>query len=759
MRSVLFFFSLSLFTSLALQGQNNETNWWYFGYAGGIEFTTGSPVPAPGSPIATSEGSSSVSDKVTGNLLFYSDGQIVYDATHNPMPNGTGLMGGSSSTQSCLIVPLPGSTTIYYVFTTSELGISSGTRYSVVDMTLNGGLGDVVVASKNTLLFSPNSEQLAATKHANCTDWWIMTKELDNNVHHAYLLTSTGVSGPVTSTLGLSCGTISYGQGKFTPDGTKYAMAAGAAWNVQLFDFDNSTGILSNALTLASGVGFGEDVYGLSFSGDNTKLYVMRGSAGGSLYQYDISSGVPATILASATFIGSTGSYPQLQLAKDYKIYIASGGTSIGVINNPNVTGVGCGLAPASIPISGSCAIGMCNFPDSYFNETTPCLDELSAFAYGENVSCNGANDGMVWVSVSSGNEPYEYLWSPGGSTNDTLFNVGPGTYIVTVTDSVDSVSVDTIIITEPLPLNTVLNSTEDTICVGTNVTVSSALTGGTLPYSYQWSTGATDTLANVTDAPSSSGYITLDVTDQNGCTISDSVWVTVLPIPNILASPDTCLCPGSSVTLSASGTPGFIWSTGQTTANITVSPTTDTVYTVSYSNGYCSDVESIAICLHPEAFLVASNDTSIEYSIDGNQVELSAIGDAPFNWTPSTGLSCTPCANPTATLQETTTYTVTVTNAFGCTASDEVTVTVYYVLVIPNIITPNGDGFNDKFKILGLPPQSALSIFNRWGNLLFETSSYNNDWKADTDGTYYYVLKTPDGKDFSGFFHANDSK
>lgn len=160
----------------------------------------------------------------------------------------------------------------------------------------------------------------------------------------------------------------------------------------------------------------------------------------------------------------------------------------------------------------------------------------------------------------------------------------------------------------------------------------------------------------------------------------------------------------------------------------------------------------STFICVNPLPIVIASADTSVEFD---HLVTIHATGTGPFDWSPANSLSCTPCADPEADAQETTTYTVSTTNAFGCSAQDEVTVSIYYVIHIPNIITPNGDGLNDFFHIIGMPPNSAIQIFNRWGNLLYESPSYDNTWSIETDGVYYYVLTTPDGKDFHGFFHV----
>jgi gliding motility-associated-like protein len=514
-----------------------ETSHWFFGFNGGLDFSSGIPLPESGSPIATSEGTASISDPVTGNLLFYTDGTTVYDATHSPMPNGSGLNGCSSSTQAALIVPQPGSNHIYYIFTNDCIENNGllGSNYSIVDMNLHSGLGDVT-ASKNILLHTPCSEQLCAVKHANCEDWWIMTKELNTNVYRLHCLTSAGLLPSVNTAIGLGLSLEPYGQAKFSPDGAHLAAATGGIFTfdyqgmVQLFDFDNSTGLLSNPLTILDS-SHHEDTYGLSFSSDNSKLYIGRGLAAADLYQYTISSGVPATILASATNIGSLGTYSQLQLARDFKIYIsnASGPGGFSVIDNPNTTGTACGLSVGTITIAGSSFLGVCNFPDSYFNEAGPCNTTTMEVDAGSWIrdSCGAADSAAAWITVTNGISPYAIVWSPGGYTNDTVANIPEGTYTVTVTDSAGNVA---------------------------------------------------------------TGHITISFTDE--------------------------LC----------------------------------------------DV------------------------------------------------------------------------------------------IIPNIITANGDGINDVFKITGLPPGSTLHIYNRWGNPVFKTESYNNDWSSTNDGVYFYILKTSDKREFKGF-------
>ena len=118
------------------QGQNNN---WYFGLNAGITFNTNPPSALTNGQLNTFEGCAAISDNA-GNLLFYTDGTTVYNKLHAIMTNGSALFGHLSSTQSAIIVPLPGSNTIYYIFTLDAFAGTHGVCYSIVDMTLILGL-------------------------------------------------------------------------------------------------------------------------------------------------------------------------------------------------------------------------------------------------------------------------------------------------------------------------------------------------------------------------------------------------------------------------------------------------------------------------------------------------------------------------------------------------------------------------------------------------------------------------------------------
>jgi hypothetical protein len=227
MKQYILAYSLLLFwcfctVSLTAQTGNN----WYFGNQAAISFNTSPPTVLYNSQMSTIEGSSSISNGA-GQLLFYTNGVVVYNSNHQVMANGTGLLGHRSATNAALIIKKPGNDPLYYIFTSdaAENSYNNGYRYSIVDMSLNGGLGEVV--TKNVLLYAKCSEKLTAVKHGNGVDVWIVTKDYLGNAYRVYLLTCGGlVSNPVLSNAGLptlAANTLRVGALKASPDGTMLA--------------------------------------------------------------------------------------------------------------------------------------------------------------------------------------------------------------------------------------------------------------------------------------------------------------------------------------------------------------------------------------------------------------------------------------------------------------------------------------------------------------------------------------------------------
>jgi hypothetical protein len=366
-----------IFASLLSYSQHQTDN-WYFGWNAGIDFSSGTPVAITGGALVTTEGCSSISDNA-GNLLFYTDGVSVWNRNNIVMPNGTGLFGSVSSTQSALVVPKPGSSTEYYIFTLDEIGGPNGFCYSIVDMTLDGGLGDVTI--KNDSILGNVTEKLTAVQQSSTGDYWVAVHEWGTDAFYAYLLTSSGLSAPVISNTGIVHSNASiqytYGQMKFNPCGDMIAAAMGYLDTVEVFSFDNLTGVISNPITLP----IGAHTYGVEFSDNGSKLYVTTyDDVYGTLVQYDLSILNEDSVLASRTGLTLQTDLYGLQLGIDGRIYIARAWSNfLGVINLPNQSGFNCNLDLAAFDLDPSftgimSSLSLPGFVQSYLKKEFSCI-------------------------------------------------------------------------------------------------------------------------------------------------------------------------------------------------------------------------------------------------------------------------------------------------------------------------------------------------------------------------------------------------
>jgi gliding motility-associated-like protein len=384
---------LMLFTvavnGLAQNPDIKRATHWYFGNGAGLDFSSGSPVAVTNGALHSREGSATMSD-TSGNLLFYTDGDTVWDRNHNVMPNGTGLLGcgsfNNSSIQGALIVPLPNTTNLYYIFTTDcfENNNMGGFNYNIIDLNLNLGNGDVI--SKNNLLFTPSSEMVAATLHNNGNDIWIVTHELNNNTFRAYLLTNTGINFlPVLSNVGVAYQKDEFSSIEISPNGNLIAIPSP---NIQqktiLYSFNNINGEVNYYTSLST---FGGES-AVSFSMDNTKIFYTDN--GNIIYNYDLCHDDTIDIQSSMNIIDisiSNSDYYSLQLAIDDKLYIAGlYSDSLSTIINPNSTAI---LQKSSLSLNGNLSSqNLPNFADYYFNQQSPCVDtiELSIDTVFQNI-------------------------------------------------------------------------------------------------------------------------------------------------------------------------------------------------------------------------------------------------------------------------------------------------------------------------------------------------------------------------------------
>ncbi|MFD2247540.1 PKD domain-containing protein [Pontibacter ruber] len=723
--------------------QSNKANHWYFDNFAGVNFNTQPPVPdLNGKVEAYASGSSVLSDE-EGNLLFYTDGNLVWNRKHELMPNGTDLTIGAvgSLDKTTVIVPKPGSSGVHYIFTANPYNgpVDYGLFYATVDLSRDNGYGDVT--QKHRALHNPVTRTLTAVQHANGVDFWVIAHEFNTANYLAYKVTSAGVSSsPVVSTTALSH-EWSAEQMKVAPDGSRIAATVGRY--VELSDFNTATGKLSNTQLLQGTLSY-DVLRGVEFSPNSSVVYAASIYEG--IYQFDLSKNSPAEIATSLYKIraGQTNIIEDLQLAPDGKIYTAKGGGQgsgaayLGVINNPNTLGGGAGFNEAGFFLGGAyVGLRLPTFITSYFADpatlsyTNHCFGEVTVFK----ATGIGSRDAVEWN-----------FGDPASGANNISSNLtsqhtysAPGTYTVslkvTLGTQVKTFEQQVVIHDKPnVSLGADIRS-----CSGEIIILDAGLEG-----KYLWSTGENTRSIKV----STTGNYWVEV--SNGyCTSRDDIHVEVVTQPAVNLGPDQLLCGSAPVTLSvgeANRAYKVLWSTGETTPTISVNKTG--AYWVEVTNNICTVRDEVAIQYNglKDLSIVASNDT-LSYS---EVLTLKATGENLVSWSWDFGDSfASDGRNPSHTYETAGTYTITLnaTNQYGCQATTSMPVVVAPYLFIPNIFTPNNDGRNDNFQIIyngrGL---FELRIYNRWGKEVYQANHKDSKWSGAADGVYFYLLRTETG-------------
>lgn len=484
----------------------NEANTWYFGNGAGLDFNSTPPTLLQngnaGLLTFTGEGVGSISD-ASGVLQFYTNGNIVYNRNHLAMPNGTGLNGNGTTTQTGVIVPMPGSSTQYYVFSPSDA--NNPVKYSVVDMTLDGGLGDVVVASKNTTLLANASESAVVIPHDNGIDYWVIFHASTVNTYHVFALTSGGITGPTNYNIG--------GAGQATmlmKTNSCFNKIASSFYNfgrVDVVNFDNITGVISAAgMITLSGTGAGNafnavEVYGIEFSPNGRFLYVSESGLNGrdDIHQFDLQAGSAAAITASRRTHtgGSTDRAGALQLGPDGKIYMPGYTTAVpaylSVIPSPNTQWA------ASPPTATEFEYMKYTFTSKRVGEGLPPVlkNLLTSLRIFYNNACEGAATNFSFIFGSAVSPaPGSIVWDFGDGSPNTIDQLAPshtyaaaGTYTATLTviDICGKTRTGTVnVIVKSGPTYTFAGG-----CPNTNIVITGT---GTNSANYTWSANASGT-------------------------------------------------------------------------------------------------------------------------------------------------------------------------------------------------------------------------------------------------------------------------
>jgi subtilisin family serine protease len=701
---------------------------WYFGRRAGVNFSTGVPVAVNAavvnSTINSDESAVSISDPVTGALLFYTDANNVWDGNHVLIT--AGLIGSTSRSQ-ILAVPNPANANQYILFHSPDISsVGPNFLYSIVDVT--GGV--VTVPVMNSIIPLPPgattiSEQITAVPHCNGRDFWIIVHGMnranstvaENSRMYVYLLSPFGLTNKIMSAATPDVYIITHraniGQLKASPDGTKLGIASwGASMGVALYDFNNSTGIISNEQILDPGT---TSFYGCAFDPSSSFLYATTFGTN-SILAWDLGnlSGGSSTITTASASAGG------LQLGPDGIIYAArnSGVRFLGAINPPYSTTSAYVATAVDLQSCTGCfaaaVTSRLSLPN--FVEVPQPPPTAPSFTYFVNANCTTVD----FNSSCYGN--YTATWNFGDLSPTVTGPVvshnytATGTYTVTLTLSN---AAENFVVNQTI---TIINPTSTLVISGPSPTCFD----NTSPddYSITPISGATYnwTVTNgmiVSPDPSNSNLISINWTSAGTATISVSVTigactssvsiinVMVNPLPVITVVPSTTtICTGASSTLTASGASTYSWSpaTGlscSTCANTIANPTATTTYTVTGTdaNG-CINTASVTIIVNPTPAPTVSVNSSTLCA--GQMTFLTATvspGGGTYSWAPSTGLGCTTCPNTTSSPATTTSYTVTYTVG-GCSNSAISTVTVNPNPVItisasstsaPSTLTPSG--------------------------------------------------------------------
>lgn len=685
---------------------------WAFPQFGGLNFN--GTFTAFTSQIPDRDGSASVSDKHTGDLLFYSNGQKCWNRNQTVMPNGDSLLGNGStfpdwtvSPQGVLIVPVVDNPKKYYLFSMEAGGGWGGGRlngrlyYSIVDMSLNNGLGDVVPGQKNILIDSALGESMLAVPGDKCErNVWLVVHTMDSAIFKSYEITAAGISAsPVLSHTGnqiqgrdttLIAGWLqviskAYSNSfmSISPDRKLLAISARSSkvkgrLNGQLLcQFDVATGVVSNGMKIIDTVG----CTGAVFSPDNSKLYALTEdrvntavnpsacypssipgiSTAFIVYQYDVSVLTAATIIASKFQVFSScavSGQPKLYNDKIYFPQIEY----LNRINSPNLAGAACDFQYATIGLN----------PNAYSYLSLPAdviawPDADTLVTKRDTFICN---DSLAYTLHPDYPHNTIIVWDNGST--DSIRTIGQdGIYWVKYFDTSCNIRIDSfkVKITRDMPQDGYLGS--DTVLCNTAdpYTIEGPEVNGA---SYLWQDGSWRNSFMVRE----SGQYWLQIS-KNGCIVRDTIAFVYKDLRQDLGA-DTSLCRGEAINfvLTAKSPAGstILWNTGATT----------------------------------------------------QQIVANAAGM----------------------------YTVTVTD-FPCVGTDSINLDDQQLcecrLMMPSAFSPNGDGKNDVFGpsveqgcVIG---RYNFNIYNRWGQRVFNSIKPGRQWDGTFNGrpvdagVYFYEI------------------
>ncbi|HMT30284.1 MAG TPA: gliding motility-associated C-terminal domain-containing protein, partial [Bacteroidia bacterium] len=565
-------------------------------------------------------------------------------------------------------------------------------------------------------------------------------------------------------------------------------------YSVTVTDNNGCTGISSftitdHSSTLTTSVITSQNV--LCFNGSNGFIDIdVNGGQSPYIYQWSngmttqdissLSSGTYSVIITDSNGCTSTISVviqqpalpliPQIQLLNPVNCnggingtlsLIITGGTSpfTYLWSNGSTTLVNSGLTAGVYTVTITDANG-CNaiISDSISQPANAMTVLLNAVAGN---ACDSMQVSSITPQVSGGVTPYNYVWNT-GATTPQISGISAGVYTVSVTDSIGCTVVSSIQAQGTPDVLQISSAITQPNCIsGQMGSITVNVSGGLPGYTFSWNTGASS--SNIEGLPP--GIYSVTITDSNGSFITANFEIEDHSSVSLHLDGPSTICVGDMATLTADSIPGFSyqWYYGGIPLNGATTNSFSTpaagVYSVAVTSA-CGTFMSnqIEIIVKSIENVSVSNHQII---CPPEQVQLFAAGGVTYQWTPTTNITFSNVPDPIVNPTVSTTYTVTITNEFGCKTNLHVEVGVMCdSLLVPNAFSPNGDGTNDGYVIDGIEnyPGNKLWVYSRWGNLVYKAKDYRNNWDGTSNvsgvymgkkvqtGTYYFILDLNDG-------------
>lgn len=663
---------------------------WVLGKNAGINFNTGGAV-AISTSVNGYEASASVCN-ASGQLQFYTEGSIVWNRNGGVMPNASLLMPAnntysstatSSTTQGAVIVPMPDSAGKYYLFSLTqqeELSRSGWLYYTVIDMQLNGGLGDVVIGRKAILLDTGLTEKMTAVVGDRC-NIWLLVHARNSTLYKAYEITSSGINtSPVVSNVGV-LGSATYTVGQIGASHDRKRVVAcnvpqTGTGGIEMLDFNPATGVLTNAQKLGDG-----GYYGVAFSPDNTKLYVT--GLPRFVYQYNLTAGNLTAIINSRYQIGAinAGYAGGLKLGPDGRIYCGGGGTVICTIDQPNQNAPACAYNTNGLTlITGTSEqLGMPSEVAVLRKDTITSSKAITA-CFKDSILLE-ASDAQGWG----------YLWDNSlGASRRWVYN--SGTYIVNYHTPSCTYHIDTFIVrfSSPLPKVDFYSGCRSS---ANSLIWAMPKVGDATEYTYIWRDATAQTLQTHSRTGADTlynpppGVYTVNIKQSLGCDTTLSI--TLPPSSSHVSfTVDTIACTGDLLhftNTSSADITNVGWNFGDSATSASFHDdhtyTKMGTYHVRLIGGPCIDTAYKTIVVEPTPAVKLPGDTLLCFGVRLQLQPLIQPGEYVgynYQWTPGGDVTSNSTAYTTFKGAASQQIVFRVTTESGCTGADSMNITIH---------------------------------------------------------------------------------